>query len=145
MTPEDRELHYFEEIHSRLEELTRWICESSGGQSDAARRKLEEFHDEQRRAGHWHPWLTEALADFTKDRSKAVDLYKRALEEAKELWEPAQSILISLGATLHELGQTEQAEAFVRDGRAEAQDEGDEYAVEKANRLLREFANGRSG
>jgi len=48
MTPEERETHYFEEIHSRLEELTRWICESSGGQSDAARRKLEEFHDVQR-------------------------------------------------------------------------------------------------
>jgi len=85
------------------------------------------------------------VADFTKDRSLAVELYKRALEEAKELWEPAQSILISLGATLHELGQTEQAEAFVRDGRTVAQEEGDEYAVEKANRLLRDFAEGGSG
>lgn len=145
MTPEERELHYFEEIHPRLEELTRWICESSGAQSDAARRKLEEFHDEQRRAGHWRPWLTEALADFMKDRAKAAELYRQALEEAKELWEPTQSILISLGATLHELGQTEQAEAFVRDGRAEAQDEGDEFSVEKANRLLRKFADGGSG
>jgi hypothetical protein len=48
--------------------------------------------------------------------------------------------LISLAQQLIELGHREQAEAYLRDGRAEAVRRGDTFWIEDADRLLQKLA-----
>ena len=99
--------------------------------------KLVEFYDEQVGLGYWHPSFTESLGDFTGDDAKALVYYRRALDEARRLSDQTHSILICMAERLHELGQMEQAEACLRDGRAEAVRRGDERCVKDADRILR--------
>ncbi len=54
--------------------------------------------------------------------------------------EPTQTILIGIGERLLEMGQREHAEAFLRDGRAEAVRRADSYGIEEADRLLQDGA-----
>jgi hypothetical protein len=52
--------------------------------------------------------------------------------------EPTHTILIGIGEQLIAIGRREQAEAFIRDGRAEALRRGDTDWIENADRLLQE-------
>ena len=54
--------------------------------------------------------------------------------------EPTHSILIGIGEQLIALGRREQAEVFIRDGRAEALWRGDTDWIENADRLTQEGA-----
>ena len=84
-----------------------------------------------------HPLLTEAVADYTDDTAEAVRLYELALAQAQTIPdEPTHTKMISLAERLIELGRKEQAEAYLRDGRAEAARRNDTFWVEDADRLL---------
>jgi hypothetical protein len=50
--------------------------------------------------------------------------------------EPTHTILIGIGTHLIDMGHREQAEAFIRDARAEALRRGDTDSVEDADKLL---------
>lgn len=82
---------------------------------------LLRYHQEQAALGRFHPFLTEALADFTEDPMESVRYFKLSLEQARGVPnEPTYTKMISLAERLMQLRQFEQAEAFLRDGRAEA-------------------------
>lgn len=146
MTPEERFQHFDEVVNPRLVDLARLICEASGIDD----RVLEEsrfqdmvfFYEDQVARGDWHPGLTETMADFTAvhDAPAALPYYRLALEQARSLELPVYTILVSMAQALFDTGQTEQAEACLRDGRAEALDHDDQEWVQKADEISREWS-----
>lgn len=143
MTTEARNNYFLAVINPQLERLARLICEASAIDDevlDEARyQNLCAYYREQTDAGYWHPGLTETMADFTAvhDAAAALPYYRLALEQARALNLDSHSILISMAEALFESGQLEQAEACLRDGRAEALKAGDADCVEEADRVLR--------
>lgn len=129
------------DIYERVCELALEITNSSEAEDDVlnacACLRLRAFYEEQSVLGRSHPFLTEAMADFTDDDIEAIRLYKLALDQSKVLPdEPTHTKMISLAERLLELGHGEQAEAYLRDGRAEAVRRGDEFWIKDADRLL---------
>jgi hypothetical protein len=144
MTKEERHRHYMEVINPRLDALAQLICEASGVDDSVLEQShyqdLLAFYEEQVGLGFWHPRLTEAVADFTasRDAAAALPYYQLALEQARLLDDDSYTVLIAMAETLFETGQTEQAGACLRDGRAEALRRGDHEHVQEADRVLRE-------
>src|SRR5688572_275920 len=134
-----------QDIYERVHELADAIVKASEA-GDDARRELEclalrAYFDEQFRAGRSHPFLTEAVADYTDDGTEAVRLYELSLAQARAFPnEPTHTKMISLAEQLIDLGRREQAEAYLRDGRAEAVRRGDTFWIEDADRLLQQLA-----
>lgn len=88
--------------------------------------------------GRSHPFLTEALADYTDDVAASARYYELALEQACAYSdEPTHTKMISLAERLTELGQLERAEAYLRTGRAEAVRRADTFWIEDADRLTK--------
>lgn len=142
MNSEQRDKYYLEVVSPRLRHLGGRICDATGIDDDVlaevAYQELVRFYDEQVSAGYWHPSFTESIGDFTHDAAAALIYYRRALNEARLLHEQTHSILIWMAERLFELRQPEQAEACLREGRAEAVRRGDDHCVEVADRILRE-------
>jgi hypothetical protein len=144
MTPQQRHKYHYEVVSPELAKLARLICEASGIEDNVLEQSryqdLLAFYEQQTSLGNWHPALAEAMADFTaaRDHSAAISYYRLALEQARELDDDTYTILIAMAETLFKLAQQEQAEACLRDGRAEALRCGDDYFVQDAKRILRE-------
>jgi hypothetical protein len=144
MTNEERHRHFYEVVNPRLDTLARLICEASSIEDhvleESRYRDLLAFYEEQVRRGYWHPGLTESLADFTasRDPQAALAYYRQALDQARVLDAEKHTILIWMAKCLFELGCTEQAEAALHDGRAEALRRGCHDDVQEADRVLRE-------
>jgi len=144
MTTEERHRHFFEVVNPRLDTLGRLICEASAigdhvlGETRYA--ELLAFYDEQVTLGYWHPGLTESVADFTaaRDAAAALPYYVQALDQARALDAETHTILIWMAECLFKLGQREQAEACLRDGRAESVRREETDYVQEADRVLRE-------
>jgi hypothetical protein len=133
------------DIYERVHELALAIVNASEAGDDTLHdshcQALRAYFDEQSSAGRSHPFLTEAMADYTDDTAEAVRLYELALNQARAFPdEPTHTKMISLAEHLIELGRREQAEAYLRDGRAEAVRRGDTFWIEDADRLLHELA-----
>src|SRR6266496_947071 len=113
------------DIYERVRELALAMTNASeAGDTalqDSVYQSLLAYHEEQTRLGRSHPFLTEALADYTDDVATSARYYELALEQARAYCdEPTHTKMISLAERLIELGQLERAEAYLRDGRAEA-------------------------
>ena len=133
------------DIYERVHELAVAIVNASDADDDALHdslcQTLRAYYDEQASLGRSHPFLTEAMADYTDDATEAVRLYELSLEQAQTFPdEPTHTKMISLAQQFMELGRTEQAEAYLRDGRAEAVRRGDTFWIEDADRLLQQLA-----
>jgi hypothetical protein len=133
------------DIYERVHELAVAIVNASGAGDDALHdslcQTLRAYYDEQATSGRPHPFLTEAMADYTDDATEAVRLCELSLEQAGLFAdEPTHTKMISLAHHFIELGRTEQAEAYLRDGRAEAVRHGDTFWIEDADRLLHQLA-----
>lgn len=100
--------------------------------------QLQAYHEEQLAAGCSHPFIIETLADYTHDPAQAIGYYQQALTMSREMTsdEPTHTILIGIGERLIGMRQREQAEAFLRDGRAEAVRRGDTDWVQAADESL---------
>ena len=127
-------------IYERVHELAVTIVNASGTGDDTLYdslcQTLRAYYDEQASLGRSHPFLTEAMADYTDDAAEVVRLYKLSLEQARAFPdEPTHTKMISLAQKLIELGRREEAEAYLRDGRAEAVRRGDTFWIEDADRL----------
>jgi hypothetical protein len=132
-------------IYERVHELALAITNASEAGDDALHdsrcQTLRAFYDEQASLGRSHPFLTEAMADYTDDAAEAVRLYELSLEQGRAFPdEPTHTKMISLAEQLIELGRREQAEAYLRDGRAEAVRRRDTQWIEDADRLLQQLA-----
>ena len=133
------------EIYEHVHELALAITNASEAGDDALHdslcQTLRVYFEEQAELERSHPFLTEALADYTEGAAEAVRLYELALAQARALpGEPTHTKMISLAERLIQLGQREQAEAYLRDGRAEAVRQGDTCWIDDADRLLRELS-----
>lgn len=133
------------EVYDRVHELALAIVTASkaGDETlhDTHRDTLRAYYDEQTSYGHSHPFLTEAMADYTEKPAEAVRLYMLALEQSKAISdEPVHTKMISLAERLIELGSSEQAEAYLRDGRAAAVQRSDTFWIQDADRLLQKIA-----
>jgi hypothetical protein len=133
------------DIYERVHELALGIVNASeagdGVLHASCCQALRAYFDEQTASGRSHPFLTEAVADYTDDVAESVRLYELALQQSREFPdEPTHTKMISLAEQLIELGRREQAEAYLRDGRAEAVRRGDASWIEDADRLLHELA-----
>jgi hypothetical protein len=99
---------------------------------------LRNYYNEQTALGFSHPFLTEAVADYTENAAEAIALYELALEQARACpGEPVHTKMIALAARQIELARFEQAEAFLRDGRTEAVCSGDLDSTSEATELAR--------
>ena len=133
------------DIYARVHELALGMVNSTEA-GDAALNEhhyesLLRYYRELTESGRAHPFLTEALADFTEDVATSVFYYRLALEQARmQPNEPLHTKMISLAERLIELGLREQAEAYLRDGRAEAVKVADADSIKNADRLLRDCA-----
>jgi tetratricopeptide (TPR) repeat protein len=132
------------DIYERISELAADVTNATLADDDALAASLYQrllaYHEEQLAAGHSHPFLIETLADYTDDPAQAIRYYEQTFEMSQQMAsdEPTQTILIGIGAQLIEMGRREQAEAFIRDGRAQAIRRGDSDSIEEADRLLHE-------
>ncbi|MBA4148867.1 MAG: hypothetical protein H0X66_12195 [Verrucomicrobia bacterium] len=100
------------------------------------------YHQEQTALGRSHPFLTEALADFTEDLATSVRYFKLSLEQARDVpHEPIYTKMISLAERLIQLGQFEMAEAYLRDGRAEAVRCSEPDWIKNADELMKNCRN----
>lgn len=147
MTTKERSDYFYEVVNPKLDQLARQICEASAIDDrvleDCRYEDLLAYYREQTKLGYWHPGLTETVADFTAvhDPNGALPLYRLALEQTRKLELHSYSVLIAMSEALLESGQREQAEACLRDGRAEAFQAGDTECVEQADRVLREMSS----
>lgn len=129
------------DIYERVHELAVAIVNATEAGDDALDdslcQTLRTYFEEQAISGRSHPFLTEAVADYTLDAAEAVRLYELALEQATAFPdEPTHTKMISLAQRLIELGRWEQAEAYLRDGRAEAIRRDDTFWIQDADTLL---------
>jgi hypothetical protein len=133
------------DIYGRVQELALAITNASeAGEvalNTALSQRLRVYFDTQAAGGRSHPFLTEAVADYTDDATEAARLYQLALAQACAFpAEPTHTKMISLAERLIELGRRESAEEYLRDGRAEAVRRADTFWIEDADRLLQELA-----
>jgi hypothetical protein len=130
------------DIYENVGELAADITNATLADDDALAaslyQRLRLYHDEQLAADRSHPFIIETLADYTDDPAQAIRHYEQALVMSRQMTsdEPTHTILIGIGEKLIELARCEQAEEFIRDGRAEALRRGDKDWIEIADRLL---------
>ena len=129
------------DIYEKVHELAIAIANAAQADDDVLNASLcqqfRAYYDEQASLGHAHPFLTEAMADYSQDAAEAVRFYELSLEQAQAFPdEPTHTKMICAAEQFIELGRTEQAEAYLRDGRAEAVRLGHTFWIEEADRLL---------
>jgi len=129
--------------YDRVRELALGMVNATGAGDDALNESLYQqllgYYEEQTRLGRSEPFLTEAVADYSADGAGAVRYYELSLEQARRFpGEPLHTKMISLAERLIELGQFERAEAYLRDGRAEAVQCDDQDWVANADELLQQ-------
>jgi tetratricopeptide (TPR) repeat protein len=118
--------------------MTNATCADDAALHDSLYEQLRAFYEDQAKQGTLHPFIVESLADYTEDRQEALRLYRQALA-ISEPDEPRYTILISMAERLIDVGQREQAEACLREARAEAEDCEDSEYVAEADRVLRDL------
>lgn len=116
--------------------MTNATCADDTALCASLYQQLLAFYEAQHARGTLHPFVVESLADYTEDRAGAVRFYREALA-ISEPDEPRHTILISMAERLIDLGEHEQAEACLREGRAEAEERNDPDWVAEADRVLR--------
>lgn len=129
------------DIYARVHELTVAIVNASGAGDTALHDSLcltlRAYYEDQSNLGRLHPFLTEAMADFTSDCAEAIRLYELALEQCTAFpEEPRYTKMISMAQRLIEFGRREQADSCLIEARAEAIRLGDTFSVQDADRLL---------
>jgi hypothetical protein len=128
----------YEHVCDLAANITNATLADDSALAESLYQRLRLYHEEQLAAGRSHPFIIETLADYSNDPTQAVHYYEQALAMSLRMSsdEPTHTILIGIGEQLIELGRREQAEAFIRDGRAEALRRGDTDWIENADRLL---------
>ena len=132
----------YERVGELAADMTNATLADDHALAESLYQRLHRYYEEQLEAGRSHPFIIETLADYTDDPAQALCYYEQALAMSRHMAsdEPTHTILIGIGQQLIELGRREQAEAFIRDGRAESLRRGDTDWIENADRLLQEGA-----
>lgn len=130
------------EIYARVFELTQQLltASESGDQATYACRyhELSTYAAELDARGKSHPFVTEALADFTDDPAMAVHLYRAAIDQSKNVpAEPTHTKHLALANRLIDLGQIHEAQQHLATGMEQARRVDDSDSVEEAARIAR--------
>ena len=130
----------YEHVFELVADITNATLANDVALAESLYLRLRLYHEEQLAAGRSHPFILETLADYTDETEQSVRYYEQALAMSRRMTtdEPTHTILIGIGERLIETGRREQAEAFIRDGRAEAVRRGDVYWIKDADRILQE-------
>ena len=134
--------YIYEHVAELAADITNATLADDDALAESLYQRIQLYHEEQLAAGRSHPFIIETLADYTDDAAQALRYYEQALAMSRHMSsdEPTETILIGIGERLIVLGRREQAEAFIRDGRAEAVRRGNADCARKADRLLQEGA-----
>ena len=131
----------YERVHQLALDLTNARLAEDDVLGEVHFQALLAYHRELADSGHPHPFVTETLADHTEDPTEAVRLYQLAIAQSSAFPnEPIHTKQIDLGQRLIEAGNTEHAEAYLREARARAVCCNDPEAIEEADGLLQEIA-----
>lgn len=127
----------YEHVRELALDITNATLADDNALAESLYQRLLNYHEAQIIVGRSHPFLVETVADYTDEPAQALKYYIQALEMSRQMAsdEPTQTILIGIGARLLEMGQREQAEAFIREGRAEAVRRADADSVQDADSL----------
>jgi len=99
-------------------------------------RDFEAFVRGQARRRRSHPWVLEALADFTEDNRKAIGLYRKALRLARRKGLGGQTLLLELAKRHFELrGGRPLARRYLSASLAEARRRQDRDVVKEALKI----------
>ncbi|HLP75523.1 MAG TPA: hypothetical protein VK327_01285 [Candidatus Paceibacterota bacterium] len=133
-----------EAIFDRVRELAVALTNASAKGDDliyaSHLESLRSFFEDLETSDQSHPFVTEALADYTLNSVEAIRLYKLAIMQSEKFpEEPIHTKMISLAGCLRDVGQTEQAQAYLRDGRARSVLRADVFWIEEADKLLKKF------
>jgi len=131
-------------IYEGVHELALGIVNASMAGDDALKQSmygsLVAFFEAEATAGRAHPFLTEAVADFTDDLPERIRLFKLAIDQSKlHLGEPIHTKMISLAESLIDVGRAEEAEAYLLTARTYAFQCKDKDATENADQILRQL------
>ena len=134
--------HIPEDLYDRVFELATIITDASEASNDVAYsagvEELRGLFEERARQGRPHPFLTETLADYTRDFIRAIELYRLALEQAAAFeHEPMHTKHISLAERLVEAGEVDSAREHLALGREAARRAGDQEAIDHAALVAR--------
>jgi len=100
--------------------------------------ELKALYEERRSLGAPHPFLTEALADYTNDPEASAALYILAIEQAANFAdETTYTKHISLAETLISLGRQADAREHLAIGQQQARSAGDSFWVNNAAEFSR--------
>lgn len=134
----------YERVADLAAEITNATLADDHALSQSLYQQLLDFYTELSAANRCHPFVIETLADYTDDPTEALRYYEQALAMSRLMTsdEPTQTILIGIGAQLLQMGRREQAEAYLRDGRAEAVRREDSSWIDEADRLLQDGSGG---
>jgi hypothetical protein len=103
--------------------------------------QLEALFKRRESSGESDPFLTEALADFTDDRSESIRLYKLALEQcAAFLGEATISKRIGLARALIQADRTIEGREQIEAARREAFSARDSASLEELSELATQCA-----
>lgn len=130
------------DLYDRVSDLAVAITNASEFSDDAAYEtgvgELRALFQEHARQGNPHPFLTETLADYTRDLKEAIALYRVALEQCVAFdEEPTHTKHISLAERLVEAGEVEGAREHLALGREAARRAGDKEAIDHAALVAR--------
>lgn len=145
MSPGRRAKFYDKLVKPRLIELGIRICNASG-MNDKVRHKsafkaLVQYYEELAGKGYWHPWLSEALGDFSPNGRIALGYYRTALEQVTILNGPRHTILQGMARRHFELGQFDDARSCLAESKLSAKESGDRDSLRKIRRLEVEWEN----
>jgi hypothetical protein len=130
------------DLYSRVFDLATAITSASeasdNGAYAAGVAELRALFEERARQGTPHPFLTEALADYTDDAKEAVELYQLAIQQCIAFdGEPTHTKHIGLAERLVELGEVGRAREHLAVRRDAARRVGDKEAIDHAALVAR--------
>jgi hypothetical protein len=130
----------YERVHELAVAIVNATVAGDNTLDESLRQTMRSYFDELACSDRSHPFLTEAMADHTHNPAEAARLYELALEQARAFpEEPTHTKMICLAERLVELGRSEQAKAYLRDGRTEAVRRNDTYWIQEADALLQKL------
>jgi len=102
----------------------------------AAFRRLRQYYLRQEARGLRHPFLPETVGDFAEDAGTRVQLYRHALDLARQRRLPQQTILLALGEVYLDMSCVGRARRCLVAAKAHARVNSDGDTVGRARQLL---------
>lgn len=129
-----------DDVYDHVSDLcTRMANATAKGDADTNAvlfKELADYCSLQERKGGQHPFLLETLGDFSLEPSDAVEWYRKALHLSRQTQLQEGTILVSMGESLLEMGQSTEARKCFQGALHDAQRLDDRETLKKAEEAL---------